>query len=186
MKIWRKVLYITVPASLVVAVLVFYGWANHSETVVPQVESATTTLPNDNSKLTISTQYYSTIVAGNFRILERQVKRTNDVLDRLVAMKQVNGSSCQLAISVVNLPPDGLGGVADVHLRTSNPELYETTTVKGMEQDALAFRSTGIYELDVFMPHKDYYVSVALSNTAGGATSCDSDMQGILASWVWL
>lgn len=187
MKFWRKVTYATVGSVLLVSVVVVYFWANQSQSVVPQAQPTTnqTTAP-DTSQLAISTQYYNTVVSGSFRVLQRESKPSDQILDRFIAVSTTFSDKCQLAITIVSLPSDGLQGVADVHYRISNPDLFSKVDLTFAPEGSLVFRGNKPDELDVFMLHGDHYASVALSSTDGGSTKCGDAMPSILDKWHWL
>lgn len=185
MKQWQKTVLIGVPATFGMAAIGFYVWANQPVTVHPKASSPPPSVLADRSPQTLSGERFKVTVNGDYIVRTQDFSGPGNVLERLVATETERGSG-QIAITISRLPQGGLHEVSDVRLRQQQTDLYLPTTVAGLPEGSLAFRSTGQYELDAFWIHGDYYAAIALTNTQGSGSVYDTEFEGIIQNWQWL
>lgn len=176
---------IGVSAVMIVAGLLVWASGPAVSTPQPQVTSAhePDTAPAEHL-LTLDTPLYSSHISGGYKIRSQQDKPAGVIQSSLVASEtQEQGS--QLAITVADLPDDGLRAVSDVVLRRNAPEKYTETSVDGVPTGSLVFVSSSPYELTIFFPHDQYYAAASLSYTKPLQERYTNQLQELIRNWSW-
>ena len=177
-------------ASLVgiaVGLVVANHWMSSDSTGTVHVSnpSATRAVPTPQP-VSLSSTYFSTTLPAGFTI-KRQVESSNS--DRLYSALALTPSAqdLQVAVTAAQLPSDGLAGVGDYHLRTSQADTYAPYTLPRAPNGSSVFRTrSGASAFTLFWPHGSIYVELAFS-TSGGASldQLVSAYEQVLSTWQW-
>jgi len=186
LKRWGVVLGCLLVVFGVAAVLIG-RWANGSSAGTAHTGTAATKLQPALAPLSIDTPYFTTQLPGTFTVRDRtETPGAPAVQFRLVA----NGGTTtdqQFAVTVGTLPSEGLRGIGDYNLRSTQTQSYTPYQPTGLPEGAVAFRaSSGPAGCTVFWPHGSRYVALAMS-TDGGASleQLRATYSSAIATWVW-
>ena len=131
----------------------------------------------------LSTPYFTTMLPGDFAV-KRQVTAPSDaVLLQLVATSKHQ----QFAVTIRPLLAEGLAGLGDYNLRTTQTTTYEPYRPAGLPIEATAFRSVnGPPEFTVFWPHGAVVAEISMSSD-GASTLAElfTSFVRISHSWGW-
>ena len=131
----------------------------------------------------LSTPYFTTMLPSGFAVKRQTVTPDRPTLLQLVA----NSKHQQFAVTIRELPREGLSGLGDYSLRTTQSAQYEPYRPAGLPVDATAFRAvSGPPEFTVFWPHQAVVAEISMSSD-GGATLAELFNSFVQAahSWGW-
>jgi len=182
---------LVVALLIAVATIVLTHWMNggsdgtvHMGTPVAQKQTVNT-LPTE--PVSVTSSYYTTTLPGGFT-----VRRQADVTSSGPTLAQFSANTRsetdqQIGITIGRLPSDGLAGVADYHLRTSDTATYAAFTPAGLPAGALAFRTTqGPAAITIFWPHDALYAELSFSTEGQAASNALlTTYSQVLANWAW-
>jgi hypothetical protein len=162
-------------------------WLSGSSTGTASVGHPTGTIAQHQEPVMVTTSLFSTLLPAGFHI-KRQLETPNGNLHQLelVAYGGTN-LGLQFAATVGVVPSDGLQGIGDYNLRTTQRASYSLVTPVSLPAGAHAFQSTtGPASLTVFWPHGNRYVELAFTTDSGASYSqLEAVYAEVLANWSW-
>lgn len=135
----------------------------------------------------IETAYFTALLPVGFVVKTNTESSTNtQELVQIVAV-QPKAQGQQIAITIGQLPADGLAGVSSFALRNKNPNTYLPIEFGGMPADAKLFNSTNdaVYEITAFMTRSALYAVIASSGISANQTDTNKNLMSVLTSWTW-
>lgn len=187
---WGVPLLVAVALAAVVTATLTH-WMNGSSdgtvrmgTPVAQ-KQATNTLPTE--PVSVTSSYYTTTLPGGFTVRRQaEVANSGPTLAQFSANTNSEADQ-QIGITIGRLPSDGLAGVADYHLRTSDAATYAAFTPAGLPAGALAFRTVqGPAAITIFWPHDTLYAELSFSTEGQAASSALlATYNRVIGSWTW-
>lgn len=174
--------------SMVVVILGAFGaiflyrWSSEPVTTIITPEQVSVNQSDRrNDYQPVETRLFSTKVPGAWK-----VRKTSDDTNasKLTAFGSSNPQG-KVAIVSDSLPTDGLSGVADYNLRSSQPTLYRRTSINGISNGVIVFENKQqTVSYTAFLLHDDSYASVTTSSTVTTEAS-KALLAQVLDDWQW-
>jgi hypothetical protein len=171
---------------LITAVILINVWARKPSNSTIIVPSTTTPLQKAKQPVVIETAYFTVTLPSGFEIKSQVENATSQDLMQIVATEpRSNGK--QIAISVGQLPKEGIAGVASYNLRVKNTDMYTQTEFGGMQSAVPTFYSAtpSVYEITGFWPHASLYAAISASGSPSEKTDINNDYIATLDTWKW-
>lgn len=164
-----------------------YSWANQPTTTILGETTANGALGgnSDAQGAILTSSYFSTILPGNLAIKTHNTKPKGSALEQLLAADASGTNSDQLAITIANLPADGLENVSDVIFRDRATDQYERVELDWAPAGVIAFQKKSNYEFSVFWAKNGRYAAIVTSGGVDRRQSLDDTMSRVLRSWRW-
>jgi len=183
-RLWAKKVVRIIVVLLAVAIPAAL-WLNHwssapAATTIHVAQPATAATAKPTYKL-FKTPYFTTEIPASW-----QPQAASTVNGRwqqvVVAPASVSG---QLGFSSALIPSDGLNGIGDYKLRTSDTTTYKVVTDAALPAGSQTFLTAGTSDYTTFLQAQGRYA--ALSLTGQEATGdAHTTLLHILATWHWI
>ncbi len=134
------------------------------------------------SPLAVRTSLFTTELPAGF-VQKDASAPTSELPVRVLATSQ--GARQQVGFSGGPLPADGLPGVADYHLRTTDTATYHRSTSTELPAGSSAFESADGSMVTLFWPHGSRFVEVTVSGDPGTKQAQYTLLYKILQTWNW-
>lgn len=187
----KKTSTIVIALLVIIAIgliAIFLLWSRQpsKSNITPQ---PTQSAPNDTAAapVKIDTAYFTTTLPAGFVVKTNTESSTNtQQLVQIVAV-QPKAQGQQIAITIGQLPADGLAGVSSFTLRSKNPSTYAPVEFGGMPADAKLFSSTNdaVYEITAFSTRSALYAAIASSGITANQTDTNKNLMSVLTDWTW-
>ncbi len=170
-------------------VLLLSRWASRP-VIVGGPSTAVEGIQSSRSFESLSTDYYTTTIPDELAVKSQNNARHGNTLSQTFLVNEEsnfnNPLTDQLAITVGNLPSEGVTGLTDVQFRSRNPEKYSQVSQSSFPEGSKVFVSTANgYEKSVFWPYDGRYAAVVVSGTSDRATEINKDLDIVMTSWKW-
>ncbi len=176
----------TVLAVCLAAALWLLGsWSNGPAegTVHTGKTTASTQASKAASPLVVQTSLFTTELPAGF-VQKDASAPTSELPVRVLATSQ--GARQQAGFSGGPLPADGLPGVADYHLRTTDTATYRPSTNAQLPAGSSTFESADGGMVTLFWPHGSRFVEVTVSGDPGTKQAQYTLLYKILQTWNWV
>jgi len=174
---------------LIAAVLVIVHWASGaSDGAVHVGKPDATTTGAPQGPVISETPYFTTQLPQGYDVKQRSVTPGQAAIQLQLRAYNSHVASEQFAVTVGILPQEGLNGVGDYHLRTSDPG-YAHYLPLDMPASAVAFRTTTEpAAFTVFWVHDtDYYeITLSTDDVGLGYAPLQSTYSQVMTHWKWL
>lgn len=164
-------------------VMLVRHWADTSSDGTVHTGKPAPIAPAPKEPLSLDTSYFTTHLPPGFTLKREEVTPSSPIQLQLVA----TNTHQQFAVTVGNLPSDGLKGIGDYNLRVTKTTDYEPYRPAGMPVEATAFRdTTGLPAFVAFWPHGSQYTEIALSSDgADNAGQLFATFEIATHDWQW-
>jgi hypothetical protein len=175
--------------TLAISIYGFLTWANQPVTTT-KPSTGVEGLSTQRSFKDLSTDVFSTKVSTTYdqksNVEDGQGVSINQIFLTSNQGTPSNPITDQLAITVGELPSEGLYGLSNVQFRMNQEGLYlqEEDPLPGKEAISFIKNDDG-YEKSVFWTENGYYAAVVVSGTVDRANILNNDLDSTIASWEW-
>jgi hypothetical protein len=161
-------------------------WLHDSDTGTVRVGTTTKSDIVTPQPLTVTNDYFSTVLPAGFSTVRQTTGATPAILLQFLAVSAGQPSE-QFAITIGTLPSDGLKGLGDYNLRTSQPADYQPYVPPNLPAGAKAFQTvTDPVAFTVFWPHGTTYAEIALSSSSGASLEqLSAVFSQAVTTWSW-
>jgi hypothetical protein len=135
----------------------------------------------------LDTPYFTASLPSNFA-----VKRQNSLANGGPVLFQLSANTDgrtdkQFGATIGVTPAEGLSGLSDYKLRSSDTATYATYTPVGLPPGATAFHTiSGPAEVTIFWPHGGHYAELSFStNGTASQSALEDTFRSVIASWDW-
>jgi hypothetical protein len=137
--------------------------------------------------VSFTTKFFTTKISDAYVTRDHTERTSTGFLDRYLLVSPVEAGSDQMAITIGNLPREGVGVISDVIFRQQNKEIYTPVQLEDLPEGSVAFvsRQNG-YEISAFMPHADRYATVVVSGRPDREVSLRDQLKSAVSGWQWL
>ncbi len=166
----------------IIGAIALNHWANSSSTQMITIkDTPVSNTPSKPEYQPLQTAFFSTQVPKTWHI--QGGLQANSTTVQEVAFAP-SGSNGQVGFTSDVLPSDGLAGVGDYHLRTSDPT-YTSFTDPSFPASALAFKNVaGPLNYTAFITHGNRYAAISVSDE-GSPDDAIALLRTILGHWSW-
>lgn len=187
-----RVVLILGAAAVTVGTLRVYFWSNGpaSATITPASTSTKGASTQDLAVKQMHNDYFDYQLSSRFVQKSSNIGAGNPLFLQQLYGTQVTGDSSfypdQLALTIGTLPGSGIAEVSDVKYRNRNSD-YEQLFFEWLPAEsgvAYQKKSQG-YELDLFLIHKNKYVSFAITGMLDKRDDIIHEMNVLVGSILW-
>jgi len=180
----KKVIALLVGAIIIiVAGYMLTRWARSSTKEVPIIPVASVTDTKETG-ISIHNTWFQTMIPSGYK--QNKYTETPSELTKVSAVySSTDYNKGQIAITVKELPPEGLSGVTDYANRLRDTTKYKPTTFGGWPVEATVLVRLDSFETTAFLTHQGLYASVSASGEDNTKTATNIALGQVLDQWNW-
>lgn len=179
----RRLIYLVVAVCLIITGIFIYLWAN-SATKPITIEPVASKPTPKSEPIYLQNIWFKTTIPSGFK----QSSYQEDVNGEIKLQAVYVGDSIkigQLAITLKQLPSDGIGGSAEYNMRFKNSDKYQQVAYGGWPEAAITFSLKDGFETTAFWVNKNLYAIVSASGDELVRKDTNVALSSVLDQWQW-
>jgi hypothetical protein len=174
---------------LVPTAIVLGRWMTGSSegTVRTGIPTSQTAPPVAQEPVTIDTSFFSTTLPAGFTVKRKVDNPSATPLQLELAANTGSRTDQQFSATIGTMPPDGLSGIGDYNLRSTDTTTYAKIALPNLPSGAVAFHSiSGPAALTIFWPRTTHYAEISFTTESGTSQdSLQTTYSSVMAAWSW-
>lgn len=179
----KKVLILIIAILIIIGGIFIIKWANSPTKPIniEPIAASPTPLPDP---IVLQNIWFKTKIPAGFK----QSSYQEDVNSNIKLQAVFIGDSKkygQIAITLRDLPSDGITGAAEYNMRIKDPVKYQAVAYGGWPEAAKTFSMTSGFETTSFWVNKNLYATVSASGDDSVNKETSIALSAVLDQWQW-
>lgn len=179
----KKLIFLVATPLIIILVLLLYKWAN-SPTKPINIEPITATPTVLPEPIDLQNIWFKTKIPAGFKQSTYQEDVTSNIKLQAVFIGDSKKYG-QIAITLRDLPGDGITGAAEYNMRTKDTAKYQSVTYGGWPEAVKTFTMTSGFETTSFWVNKNLYATVSASGDESVKKETSIALSSVLDQWQW-